>query len=147
MGRGPLLLLCALGAGAAQAGPYSDELGKCLIESTTVDDKNALVKWMFATAALHPAVRSIASVTEAERNQSSKNMAQLFEKLLTVSCRAQTRQAFKYEGALALQTGFQLLGQVAGRELFSDPAVSAGLSDLSRHFDAQKLEQALGSAQ
>lgn len=133
----------ALSAGTAQAGPYSDDLAKCLVESTTTADKNALVKWMFATAALHPAVRSIASVTDAERAEITRSAAQLFETLLTVSCRSQAQQAVKYEGAVAVQTGFQMLGQVAARELFADPGVTQGLGELEKYVDSRKIEQAL----
>lgn len=139
--------VCALSAGPAYAGPYSDDLAKCLVESTTTTDKNALVKWMFAMAALHPAVKSIASITEAERTLSSRGTAQLFERLLTESCRTQTQQAVKYEGAAALQTGFQMLGQVAARELFADPGVARGLADLENHIDSQKMKRALDPAQ
>lgn len=141
------LAMLALGAGAAHAGPYSDELGKCLVESTTAEDKTELVKWMFATAALHPAVQPIASVSEDERTQTNFNTAQLFERLLTESCLTQTQQALKYEGAAALQTGFQMLGGVAVRELFADPNVRDGMAELQRHFDAQKLLQALRPAE
>jgi hypothetical protein len=137
------LLALVLHAGTAQAGPYSDDLAKCLVESTTAADKNALVKWMFATAALHPAVKSIASVTDAERAQSTRSTAELFVKLLTESCRAQAQQAVKYEGATALQTGFQILGQVAARELFADPNVAQGLAELEQYIDSRKIEQAL----
>lgn len=139
--------VCGLSISPAHAGPYSDDLAKCLVESTTTSDKNALVKWMFAMAALHPAVKSIASITEAERTQSSRDTAQLFERLLTESCRTQTRQAVKYEGATALQTGFQMLGQVAARELFADPGVARGLADLENHIDSQKMKQAIDPTQ
>lgn len=139
------LLALVLGAGSAQAGPYSDDLAKCLVQSTTSADKNDLVKWMFVTAALHPAVKSVASVTDEERSRSNKETALMIQRLLTESCRTQTQQAIKYEGRSALQTGFQLLGQVAAREMFSDPGVSSGLADLGRHFDKQKLEAALGT--
>ncbi|MFP5409719.1 MAG: hypothetical protein ACLGG6_01970 [Gammaproteobacteria bacterium] len=142
----PFLLLPLLTAGPAFAGPYSDDLGKCLVASTTAADKGALVKWMFATAALHPAVKSIASVTPAERTGFNRGTARLFERLVTESCKAQTQQAVKYEGAVALQVAFQLLGQVAARELFADPAVAGGMAELERHFDKQKLEAVLGAA-
>ncbi|MHB1092723.1 hypothetical protein [Thiobacillus sp.] len=142
-----ILLALALNVGAAQAGPYSDDLARCLVESTTVADKNALVKWMFATAALHPAVKSIASVTDAERTRSTRSTAELFEKLLTGSCRKQAQQAVKYEGATALQTGFQILGQVAARELFADPNVAHGLVELEKYIDSPKIAQALAPGQ
>ena len=44
------LLLASLATEPALAGPYSDDLTKCLVRSTTNADRNALVKWMFATA-------------------------------------------------------------------------------------------------
>lgn len=140
-----LLVLSA--NGAAHAGPYSDELSKCLVESTTSADKAALVKWMFATASLHPAVKSIAPVTDADRRRANRDTARLFERLVADVCLGQTRQAVKYEGDVALQTAFQLLGQVAARELFDDPAVAKGLEDLQQHFDGKRLEQALRPAQ
>lgn len=140
------LSVFALCAGSAHAGPYSDDLGKCMVESTTAADKNELVKWMFSTAALHPAVQSISSVSDAERTQSNRSTAKLFEKLLTETCRSQMQQAMKYEGTVAVQTGFRMLGEVAARELFADPSVAAGMADLERHFDKQKLVQALTSA-
>lgn len=142
-----ILLALALNVGAAQAGPYSDDLARCLVESTTVADKNALVKWMFATAALHPAVKSIASLTDAERTRSTQSTAELFEKLLTGSCRKQAQQAVKYEGATALQTGFQILGQVAARELFADPDVAHGLAELEKYIDGPKIAKALAPEQ
>lgn len=141
-----LLLLAFTAASPAQAGPYSDDLGKCLVSSTTPADKGALVKWMFATAALHPEVSSIAAVTSEDRTRLNRDTARLFERLVTETCRGQTQEAVKYEGAVALQTAFQLLGQVAARELFAAPAVMEGLADLQRHFDVKKLEQVLGEA-
>jgi len=39
-------------ASPAVAGPYSDDLAKCLVRSTTPEDKTLLVQWMFATMAL-----------------------------------------------------------------------------------------------
>src|SRR5258706_11445451 len=74
-----------LASALALAGPYSDEMAKCLVKSTSDADKNMLEKWMFAAAALHPAVQSIASVSDAERNELNKSTARLVERLLTES--------------------------------------------------------------
>ena len=53
----------------------------------------------------------------------------------------------KYEGAAAVQTGFQMLGQVAARELFADPGVTQGLGELEKYVDSRKIEQALAPQQ
>jgi len=125
------------------AGMYADDLSRCLVDKTTVADKNALVRWVIATTTLHPAVQSITKVSVAERARANQETARLFDRLLTESCIEQTRQAVKYEGAAALQTGFQTLGQVAMAELFSDPDVANGLGELDKQIDSKKLQQAL----
>jgi len=138
--------LAVLSPGSAIAGPYSDDLAKCLVKSTTEADKNYLVKWMFAAAALHPAVKSIASVSDAERDELNKNAAKLFERLVTESCKTETQEALKYEGPSTLQTSFEVPVQVAGRGLLSDPAVARSLADFANYVDKKKLEQLFGPA-
>ncbi len=128
------------------AGLFTDDLSRCLVSSTSAADKISLVKWMFTAAALHPAVSSIASVSKEQLDEANKKTAQLFEKLLTKSCREQTIKAVKNEGTAAIQSGFQVLGQVAARELFTSPEVAAGMAGLEKHFDAKKLEEVFGNA-
>lgn len=127
------------------AGVYSDDLAKCFVNSTTTGDRNSLVRWMFTSAASHPAVSSIVTVSDAQRRDSDKYMAKLSEKLLFEACKKETEQAVKYEGQLALQAGFQVLGQVAGRELFSDPSVSRAMGNLNSYINKEKMEGLLGS--
>jgi hypothetical protein len=122
------------------AGPYGDALSKCLISSTSVDDRNQLVQWMFSAASSHPAVSSFTAVSPAQLDSANKNAALLFEKLLTKSCKKETTEALKYEGEITISTAFNILGQVAGRELFSDPSVSKNLTGLNKYFDKSKLE-------
>jgi hypothetical protein len=138
--------LVVMSSGSAVAGPYADELAKCLVRSTTDADKNYLIKWMFASMALHPEVKSIASVTDAQRNELNKHAGKLFERLVAESCKAQTQDALRYEGPSTLEAGFQVLGQVAARGLFSDPAVAKGMSDFGKHIDNQRLEKLFGAA-
>jgi hypothetical protein len=121
------------------AGPYGDSLGKCLVSSTTSTQKATLVRWMFAMMALHPEVRSDASITAAQRTALSKDTALLFQQLLTDSCRAETLEAIQYEGAGTIESSFALLGQVAARELFAHPAVAEGMSEFGQFVDEEKM--------
>jgi hypothetical protein len=100
---------------------------------------------MFASMALHPEVKSIASVTDAQRNELNKRAAKLFERLVAESCKTETQDAVKYEGPNTLESGFQVLGQVAARGLFSDPAVAKGMSDFGQHIDKQRLDKLFGA--
>ncbi len=133
-------LLSILLSAPALAGPYSDEMAKCLVRSTSATDRNGLVKWLFASAVLHPEIKPIATVSDAQRDNLNRITARLFERLLTVSCRAETQNAVKYEGPTTLETSFQVLGQVAGRELFTDPNVATSMAGLMNYVDKSKLE-------
>lgn len=125
------------------AGVYTDDLSKCLVASTTVTDRNNLVRWMFAAAAKHPAVSEIVTVTPEVMEQTNKTMGDLMNRLLLVSCKTETKEAIKYEGGTTIEASFQVLGQVAGRELFSNPAVTESLSNLDKHIDSAALEKLL----
>jgi hypothetical protein len=126
------------------AGVYSDDLSRCLVESSTSSDKLALVRWVFTSISLHPAVRSIASVSPKQVDDSNREMAALTVKLVTVTCKNETIKAMKYEGESALKTSFGVLGQVAMKELFSNPDVAKGLAGLEKYMDTEKIKKELG---
>lgn len=127
----------------SHAGPYTDDLSRCLVDSTSKRDRATLVKWMFSAASLHPAVKDIAKVSETQLNDANRQIANLFMKLLTESCRQETKKAVKYEGKSTIEHSFRILGQVAGQELFTSPEVAAGMSSLEEHLDEEKLKSLL----
>lgn len=128
----------------AYAGIYSDDLSRCLVESSTTDDKSTLVKWMFTSMALHPDVANMSQITDEQRDAANKAAANMFVKLMTETCLDQAKKAIQYEGALAIQQGFTAFGQVAGQELFAHPDVAQALSGLERHLDGEALTEKLG---
>lgn len=138
-----VVLIVTAMASAASAGPYGDTLSKCLVSSTTPSEKTTLVRWMFAMMALHPDVKASSAITPEQRTEITKATAKLFERLLTESCGAEAKDAVKYEGGSTIESSFALLGQVAARELFSNPKVNEGLSELSKYIDEKKLNEFL----
>lgn len=139
-----LTTLIAIGwAVSASAGPYSDDLSKCLVSKTTEADRVTFVQWMFSALSLHPAVKPMTTVSAEKLDDANKRTAELFTNLLTESCREEVRAALQYEGTAAFQTSFQVLGQIAGRELLSSPDVAAAMAGLEKHFDREKLESVL----
>lgn len=139
----PLILSAVallLASSAVQAGPYTDDLSKCLVRSTTEQQKAVLVEWVFAIAALHPTVKPLSSVSDTKRTELNKSVAALFTTLLTDSCRQETHDAVKYEGTGAIQTSFALLGQVAMTDLFSNPSVAQGLGAFAQYLDKAKFD-------
>lgn len=130
----------ALATQSAKAGLYSDEMARCLVASTSASDKTNLVRWIFANAALHPDVANIAVTTAEQRTSMNRATGEMIERLLTVACRKQTGEALRYEGAAAIQTSFQVLGQVAMGTLMSHPAVAQGFGELSKFVDQGKID-------
>jgi hypothetical protein len=128
----------------ANAGPYSDDLGKCLVQSTTTSDKGTLVKWVFAMASLHPEVKGTSSLTSEQRTELTRSAAALFTDLIVKRCKDKALEAVKYEGPGTLQTSFSVLGQAAMMELFSNPDVATGLAELGKYFDKAQFEAAFG---
>ncbi len=133
-------LVMTLIADSAIAGIYTDELSKCLVESTTKADRAALVKWIFTAASAHPVISPISSVTAADRESANQVIGTLFTKLMAESCKEKTQKAITYEGQAAIQLGFQVLGQVAAGELFASPEVTQVMSGLGKYIDEKKLE-------
>jgi hypothetical protein len=137
-------LALALGfSSAAHAGVYGDDLAKCLVKSAGPADQKDFVIWAFAAMSAHPDVQSYATFTDAQRADMTKRVAKLYERLMTVDCRAETIAAMKYEGFPAIEQGFSLLGQVAFRGLMGNPKVAQTFSDLPKYVDIKSFE-ALG---
>jgi hypothetical protein len=122
------------------AGPYSDDLAKCLVASTSSDDRVALVRWMFTSFAAHPDVAPLSAATTAQVDAIDSQVGAIFTRLLTQSCREQTQAALRYEGTAAIETAFQVLGQVAANELGTNPAVQKRLAALGEKIDQRALE-------
>jgi hypothetical protein len=139
-----LFLLLAIGA-PATAGPYADKLAQCLVESTSQRDRIDLVRWMFASAAQHPAVAPYSTVTAEELDAVNKQIAELFTELLTEACVEETGEALQIEGESTLETAFSVLGGVAGQELFASPEVAASMAGLDKYIDEERLQEAFSS--
>jgi hypothetical protein len=138
------LIMCH--AAPVFAGIYSDELGKCLVNSTTKDDRVDLMRWLFVAASHHPAVKPITSVSPAQQEESDRKTGALFMKLLTVSCKTETQKALRGEGIVTIKLAFEVLGKLAGQELFSSPEVTGNMQGLAKYIDADKIK-ALASEQ
>jgi hypothetical protein len=142
--RGMLLAAGLLASGAVQAGPYTDDLSKCLVGKSTMDDHVVIVQWMYAAMSRHPAVAAMGKVSDAEVDKANARMAELFTRMLTVTCRDQAVLAMKNEPGIAMQQSFQELGTVAGRELFINPDVQQGMSGITKYLDPSKFQALKG---
>jgi hypothetical protein len=133
------LILCC-GTPPTFAGLYTDDLSRCLVESTSSADKITLVRWIFAGMSQHPAVASLSKATPADIDRANAETGALFMRLLADTCKDKSSKAIRYEGAVAIQGAFAVLGQVATAELFAAPEVQKVMAGLDKHLDSKKLE-------
>ena len=130
-------------APAANAGVYGDALGKCLVSSSSDQDKQELMEWIFSAISLHPPISPYADISPEKREAIDRNMAKLVERLVGDTCRKEAAEALKYEGPEAFGLAFQLLGQVAGQQIYASPAVSVGAARFHQYLDLEALQKKL----
>jgi hypothetical protein len=129
----------------AVAGPYTDDLSKCLVSKTTANDKKILIYWMFSSIALNPEVSKMANISSTQRTKINSDLANLFETLITKRCKSEAKLAFKYEGSESFGQSFEVLGKIAGREIFANPKVSEGIEKAFSLIDKRKFESVFNS--
>jgi len=137
-----VLLLTVISTNA-NAGPFADALGKCVVQSTTPEDKFKLMKWIFYAMLEHPNFKSIAEVSEWDKVTADKSMADLLTRLLSIECKAEVKEAVKYEKESAIESAFSLLGEVAGREIMIHPNVAKSSVEFIKFLDEEKMNRLL----
>ena len=141
-----IAILVMAESGSAYAGPNTDDMAKCLVSSTSPADRGVFMKWLFRAMASNPEVASMASITDAQRDQIDRTAAALVLKLLTASCRQEVLQAIKYEGPGAIQASFQVFGQVAGRELMANPQVAESMGRMTKFINQPEMSKLVAEA-
>ncbi|MBW8848788.1 MAG: hypothetical protein JF607_27990 [Burkholderiales bacterium] len=142
----PALLLAMTAAlpMSAHAGPKADALAACLGDNTTGKDRKDLARWMFVAMAAHPEIKELSKASEAARDEADQIMGRLVTTLLAERCPAQTREVMQQEGTAGMFNAFRVLGELAMKELMSNPEVSKSLGSYERYLDQAKLKAALG---
>jgi hypothetical protein len=124
----------------AVAGPFADDMAKCLVNSATDADKTDLVRWMFSAMSLNPDLASMATISTKQRDELATKASNLFSRLLFDSCKSQVQQAMRNEGPQTLVYAFQILGEVAMRGIMADPHVAQSVQALGKSIDPARLK-------
>lgn len=130
----------------ATAGPFADDMAKCLVKATSEADRADLMRWMFSSMSLHPDLASMSKVSAQTRDEVNAKAAKLYSRLLFESCKAETQEAVRNEGPQTIQYAFQILGQVAARGLFTEPHVTDAMQALEKGIDQDKLKELVALA-
>jgi len=121
------------------AGADDDDLGQCLIRSTTPVDRKVLTQWAFATLALDPDLSQLATISADQRESINQQAGSVVTLLLADACPAQAQRAFANGGPQAIQSAFETWGQWAITGVASEPHVMQGMAGLLQYIDIGKL--------
>jgi len=141
-GAAALLMLAA----PAQAGVFSDGLARCVVTAAQDGDRTTIMKWLFAAMAANPQIAPMANVTQAERDELTRQFAQISERLLMSDCRTEAVQAIKNEGPGVVEAVFRVLGESAMRSLMTDPATAAAMTAIDQFTDKTKWAELMREA-
>ena len=122
------------------AGPFGDEMAKCLVTSTSNRDRTKLVKWMFRVYGEHPEVSYMVDLSDREKKVIDKDIADVFTRLLSEDCADETKKALDYEGDNVMFTAFQALGQVAAQGFNVKPIVERNINKFTEFIEYEKLD-------
>jgi hypothetical protein len=138
-----LVIASVLFTASCWAGPHSDDLKKCLVESTSKRDNIVLVRWLSKALLAHPEVKDLAVISNAKAVQIDKDFARYVERLLGESCSAQFASVMRYEDQDAIRKSFEFLGQVAMKELMDNAQVQEAVTGVLKQLDMEKLGRAI----
>ena len=99
-----------------------------------------LMTWLFAAIALNPKLAPMVNMTAEQREKINSDTGKLFERLLTETCKPEAQVAIKNEGTSAFEASFKVFGEVAARELFSEPLVAEEMDKLHKYLDMEKFK-------
>ena len=122
------------------AGPFGDEMAKCLVTSTSNRDRAKLLKWMFRVYGEHPEVSYMVDLSDREKKVIDKDIADVFTRLLSEDCLDETKKALAYEGENVMFTAFQTLGQVAAQGFNVNPIVERSINKFNEFIEYEKLD-------
>ncbi|WP_168417134.1 hypothetical protein [Acinetobacter indicus] len=138
--RGWGLAIALLGCSqVSTAGPAIDQLSDCLVKSTTVTDKTAVLQWTFVALSAHPDLKHLSQVTPEQKQALDQKLATVLQRILVEQCSAQTKAVIQAEGIQAVGDSFQELGQITGEEILKNPEVKGQLQGVLRYVDLNKL--------
>ena len=123
----------------AMAAQTVDQLSACLVKATTATDKTAVLQWTFVALSVHPDLKTYSNVTDEQRTQLDKKLAQTLQRILVEQCSAQAKAVIQAEGLQAVGDSFQELGSITGEEILKNPEVKQQLKGVVRYLDLNKL--------
>lgn len=122
------------------AGPFGDDMSRCLVLATNSRDNSLLGRWLVRVYGEHSDSKDLTNLSSYDKELIDRDVARLFTRLLSQDCKAETKKALKFEGDAVMFNAFQVLGEVAGKELIENKDVSKAINKFTEYIEYEKLE-------
>jgi len=129
---------------SATASPKTDELGVCLVDSLDGKERKRLARWVFFAIAAHPEIESYLTASRQDIDSNDQYVGRLVTRLLVDDCPTQLKAASK-EDPRAVQKAFELVGQVAMKEIMTNQQVMDAISNYARYAEQDKISAVISN--
>ncbi len=138
-----ILLLASFISMPSLAQGSTEAFATCLADSLNGKERKELAKWIFLSMTVHPNLKEYSTASAKDRDTSDQYVAKLITRLVTESCPAEMRTARKTD-PLAIQRGFEFVGQVAMQEIMTNQETLEALTGYAAYLDQDAIADALG---
>lgn len=125
---------------------YSQEstqaFATCLADSLNGKERKELAKWIFLSISVHPTLKEYSKASANDSEVVDQYIGKLVTRLLTENCPAEMRAAHDAD-PMAIQKGFEFVGQVAMQEIMSNEEALKALTGYAQYIDQEKLTATL----
>jgi hypothetical protein len=128
------------------AGTYGDDLTRCILQSSTDEDKATVLKWTFSNFGQNPALGDLPRPSQAQADELARKVVENLERLAMVNCRKEAIAALKFESPSAIAASFGTLAETIGQTLYKNPSVAAGIVGVIRFMDRSKWQDLFAEA-
>ena len=128
------IFILSISFNADAQSPFTNNLTTCLVRATNEDDRKNLIDWILSIMSEHPNIRSI-NMSENDKLRADIRVADLFKDLLGRRCEKEFIEAMNYDGALAIESSFAVLGEIAMGDITGHPIVAEASGRFANYID------------
>ena len=139
-----LVLLLLFFPNTSSAGPYKDDLIRCVGDSLTENDKNNFAFFIALSFSRLPEMRDIFFLDEIRKDKIIRDYATSLDRLIILDCRSQSENVVKFEGPNELASAANMMGQIALREKLADPAVVELFDEMEEYVSTDEWNELFG---
>ena len=139
-----LLLVALAKPEVSYAGPYQDDLIRCVGENLSDADKINFVAFISLALSRLPEMKDVVFIDKVRSESIVKAYAESIERLILDDCEEKSVLLVKFEGPAALFSSSSIIGQMALREKMGDPAVVEIFDEMDKYASEEEWNKLLG---